>query len=305
MTEGLQYQNSKQLAKSWLEWQHYRHEHPNEFGLIRTGLTTLDERLGGGLETGQLVYMGGAQKSGKSTWLVGLAKALGEQKKFFIWFGAEMNTRQTGTLLFSNISGIDRTRIRNPHSTLSVADWQKLEDAASEIETFDGYWTYGFSTLSDIHMMLNALEAEGIVVDAILGDYIQLMEDPTVRDTVRELTVISRGLKRLTMRPKKHPLLVAFAAQFNRSTTISHIVSASSYLGSGSLERDADVAMGVTDVIDPMTNQASDTRKQIMILASRETQSGKPLMVGYNGAIAQFYDLPSDNKDGQPQLYWR
>lgn len=313
MSVQMQVTSSRNLARDWLIWQRDRHEHPEKYPMLSTGLATLDDCLGGGRERGQLLYLGGGPKSGKTTLLKTFAMEDGRCGRNFIWFGAEMNNLQTGTLLFSNISGIDRTRIRNPNTVLALADWAKLEDAAAEIETYSGYWTYGFSTLQDILEMITSIESDGVVIDSIYGDYIQLMEQPGMRDPQTELKYISRGLKKLTIShihaKTKEPVLISvnFAAQFNRASVLAQNYSKSSFLGSGSLERDCDIGLGVQEMIDPVTGIESETVRQVLFLAGREYKSSRPLTVGYNGACAEFYDLP-ESQSTDPEIVnnvWR
>ena len=71
--------SSAELVKQWMEWQKLRHERPELFGLKSTGITDLDKIIGGGIELGQLVYVGGGQKSGKTTLLMRINKAFMKQ----------------------------------------------------------------------------------------------------------------------------------------------------------------------------------------------------------------------------------
>ena len=71
--------SSKELSSQWIQIQKHKQEHPELYRLKSTGLAALDKILGGGLEPGQFVLVGGAQKSGKTT-LAGILR--GEIRKF-------------------------------------------------------------------------------------------------------------------------------------------------------------------------------------------------------------------------------
>ena len=294
-------QSAKVFQEKWIENQHKRHNNPDKYALVSTGLSELDTLMGGGYELGQYGLIGGAQKSGKTTLLMKMMKSAAFQKKRFIWFGAEMNNFQLGSMIFSNITGIERTKIRK--IGLELFDWQALERAAHEIENWQGYFNYGFATLKDINKVIKEVEHEtGLPVEIIFGDYIQLMEAPDIKGgRVSEIESISRGIKHLTIdRPDGHPVAAIFAAQLNRQSIRGALVDANAFLGSGALERDMDFGMIIHDFKDD-ANRKVEHKKRIVIVGSRETGSGE-LDVLYNGATASIED---DILEQRPEVdYW-
>jgi len=105
-------QNSKQLSAEWLALQKHKHAHPELYKLKSTGIPTLDNILGGGIEPGQFVLIGGAQKSGKTTLLSCMTESLAKQGMNVLFLSGEMTTIQNANLFFSRLARIDRTRIR-------------------------------------------------------------------------------------------------------------------------------------------------------------------------------------------------
>jgi len=290
---------SDELQRNWIAYQKERHAHPELYGLISTGLADLDEILGGGIEKGQYVLIGGPQKSGKSTLLLCLAKAFGEQDKNILWFGGEMNNMQIGTMLFSNISRINRTKIRA--IDLRFEDWSKLEEAARTISRMPIYWNYGFTTIDDIVAGIEYVEATyEITIDAVFADYIQLMESKGATRP-EQLQTINRSMKRLTLRQGK-PLAVIAAAQINRTSIRGRIVDANAFMGSASFEQDMDIGMIITSREDDISGKDSKNMKDITIVGSRETGVGT-ISVLHNGAIAFVGNLISQ-RDITGQLYW-
>jgi replicative DNA helicase len=290
---------SAELKKRWLEYQRERHNHPELYGLISTGLIDVDAILGGGYEKGQYVLVGGPQKSGKSTLLLCMAKACAEQGKNIIWFGGEMNNMQIGTMIFSNISGISRTKIRA--IGLELGDWDTLERAGQDLENLPIYWNYGFTTVEDINGGIELIEsAHNITLDAIFVDYIQLMESSGV-GRPEQLQKINRGLKRMTMRPSK-PLAVVAAAQINRTSIRGNIIDANSFMGSASFEQDMDIGMIITNKEDDITDSESKNIKTITVVGSRETDVGDTQVI-HNGKIA-FIGNAAIKDDFRGQVYW-
>jgi replicative DNA helicase len=294
-------QSAKVFKQRWLEHQRERHAHPELFKLVSTGLCTLDDALSGGYELGQYVIIGGAQKSGKTTLLLKFMRAAAAQKKRFIFFGAEMTNLQIGSMLFSNMTGIERTKIRK--IGLEIQDWTALERVGNEIETWSGYFNYGFSTLKDLNIVIKECEDQlGLPVEIIFGDYIQLMEAREVKGgRANEIEAISRGLKHLTI-DRKAPMAAVFNAQLNRQSIRGGLVDANSFLGSGALERDMDLGLIIHEVKDEITGtRVKEHEKEIVIVGSRETGIGT-IPVLYNGATATIEDKIEEQR---PEVdYW-
>lgn len=286
--------DSKTLSKLWIDLQHRKQEHPDQYKLKSTGLKTLDKVLGGGVEPGQFVLIGGAQKSGKTTLLSCMTESFAKQGMKVLYLSGEMSTLQMGNIFFSRLSKIDRTRIRA--NNLDDLDWVKLERAAEKFSEYGIWWNHGFSSVEDITSIMNFMEAtHNIQYDAIMVDYIQLMEAPEIKgkgNRVSELEYISRSLKRKTLERDK-PLLVVAATQMNRVSIRGQMFDANSFLGSGSLERDMDIGMIIHTVLDPITHIEDKYKKEIVVVGSRETDTGS-CTTFYNGSVATIEDLSEE-----------
>lgn len=292
MTSNILY--AQDMPNEWMIYQKQRHEHPELFGLKSTGLAMLDTLLEGGIELGQYVLIGGAQKAGKTTLLMKLADSFARQRVNSIFFSAEMNNMQLGSMLFSTYSGIERSRIRK--LGLEIADWTRLEIAGEKIEQLTLAFDFGFSTVSDIIDSIEEVEAKvGEPVKAIFGDYIHLMEEPGIKgNMVQEIASISKKLKRLTMsRVAKgnFPIAVIFASQLSREAVKGEVWSATSFYGSGQLERDMDLGMIISAARDETASDRREipNRRKITIVGSRETPTGE-CEVAYNPNTATISD---------------
>lgn len=278
--------HSSVLAETWLEKLKDRYNNPGLNKPISTGLKDLDDMLDGGVLPGQQIIWGGSQKSGKTTLMLNVAISFARQGIPFIWFGAEMTNMQIGNLLFANIARVNRGKFKNLN--IEVEDWGKLEAAKSTIETFNGYWNYGFSTIKDVTEIMEQVEEEtGTEIKAIFVDYIQLMEGDNKRDSrTQQIEKISRELKRLSIAWKR-PIITNVAAQLNRESIRDNKYDANSFLGSGGIERDMDVGIVVMDVIDDITGKPKPNVKLLRIVAGRDVKTGET-EVFYDGSIA-FY----------------
>jgi replicative DNA helicase len=292
--------SSTQLMVVWKAYQRLRHEKPELFGLKSTGLASLDYILQGGVEFGQYVLVGGAQKSGKTTLLKHLAQSYGEQDVNSIFFSAEMTNLQLGTMFISSATQIERSRIRG--LGLEVEDWDMIENASENIGKLSLTFNYGFSTLRDMINVINAVESvTGRPIRAVFGDYIHLMEGPKGMNRQEQLAMISRGLKTLSI-TRELPIAVFFAAQLNRESVKGAVIEATSFLGSGQLERDMDIGMIIHNVKDEIDGKDIPNQKQITIVGSRETGVGE-CRVSYNGTTAS---LSNNVKivEGQKESWW-
>ena len=286
--------SSKQLAQDWLGLQKHKHENPELYGLKSTGIKSLDKILGGGIEPGQYVVVGGAQKSGKTTLLSCMAESFSKQGLNVLYLSGEMTTIQMANLFFARLARIDRTRIRAVN--LDQSDWVRLETAASKLEHYNIWWNHGFSSVTDINNIITEMELlYQVEFDAILIDYIQLMEAPEIKSSgnrTSELEYISRNLKRRTNIGAK-PKIIVTAAQLNRASIRGNLYDANSFLGTGSLERDMDAGMIIKSVTDPITGVEDKHSKEIVVVGSRETDIGT-CRVFYNGSIAELQDMDND-----------
>lgn len=280
-----------EAAEDWISYQKDREEHPELYALKSTGLVTLDAAIGGGIEIGQYVLVGGAQKSGKTTLLVEMFLAFVRQGVPSLFLGAEMSTRQYGTMIMSNKTGIERTRIRDvKNRVLLEEDWLKFRLAAKDLKNKEGFITHGFRTLEDIDTSVTRIHNEtGITIKAIFGDYLQLMGQKGFRDRVSEIEYISRGIKQRSIEPGKEKAMI-FATQINRASIRAGIYDANSFLGSGSQERDMDLGMLIRSRADEITGRPSKHEKIVKIVGARESEADDEVILFYDGRTATLDD---------------
>lgn len=302
---GLKGLTSPQLVQGWIDYQKERETNPDLWKPMSTGIGDLDRLLGGGIERGQYVLIGAPQKAGKTTILLNIAKAFAKQGKSFLWLGAEMSNNQIGSMIFSNITGIERTKIRS--IGLNAQDWNVLENARKEIEDYSGYWVHGLLSVTVVQEMIEqAVSALQRNLDACFIDYVQLMETPEIKGPRPEqLSYISRSLKRMSSSYKEYPpFAVIAAAQFNRESIRRGITDANSFMGTASFEQDMDIGIAISNVVDEFSSSGTaivPNLKQLTIVGSRETETGS-CHIAYNGSTATIKDVIAVKKVSLSQL---
>jgi replicative DNA helicase len=279
--------NSKTLIEHWKVYQRDREANPELYKLRSTGLRGLDHILGGGIEYGQMIIYGGAQKIGKSTLLQCTAQAFGKRHEPFLYFSGEMTNMAMATRIVCSLSGVDKNRVRR--IALDDLDWHEIDTAEKEIAQFQGWWNYGFSTIKHIGTTLDQIEKEaGIDIRVIFVDYFQLMEHPVGRQRNESLEDLSHCFKRMSISRKK-PMLVFLAAQLNRQSIRGQIVDANSFLGTGALERDMDVGIILTNAKDD-TGRILDNYRDVVVVGSRDTAISH-CRIRFNGSTSTLADV--------------
>lgn len=278
---------SNTLMEHWLLQQEDKKKHPEKYRLKSTGLRSLDNALGGGVEYGNFVIYGGRQKIGKSMLLQHTAKTFGRSGEPFAFFSAEMTNMAMATRLVCSVAGLDKNRIRRIE--WNEAEWISMQNAAAEISLYPAYWNYGFNTLEHITKTLDRIEKEeNVVVRIVFVDYFQLMSHPGRKVRSEELEMLSHGMKQLALN-RKMPMIIFAAAQLNRQSIRNQIVDANSFMGTGALERDMDVGVIVNEVKDDMGKILPQYR-DLVVVGSRET-SIDTCRVRFNGSTASFADV--------------
>lgn len=217
---------------------------------VPTGLIDLD-RLLGGLQKSDLLIIAGRPSTGKTGFLLSVAKnAAQRHKKHVAVFSLEMSNEQLVQRLVAQETGIDTQRLRT--GKLTTDEWP--------------VFTHAIEVLGDTHIFLDDTPAITPMqmrtkcrrlhleyqLDLIIVDYLQLMSSDTRNDNrVQEVSYISRNLKVLA-RELNVPVLAA--AQLSRAVEqrADKKPILSDLRESGSLEQDADIVMFIhrPDMLD-------------------------------------------------------
>ncbi len=217
---------------------------------VPTGLYDLDKLLGG-LQKSDLLIIAGRPGSGKTGFLLSVAKnAAQKHKKHVAVFSLEMSNEQLVQRLIAQETGIDTQRLRS--GKLADDEWPMFTHA---IEVMGDTQIFLDDTPALTPLQLRTkcrrLHMEH-QLDLVVVDYIQLMAgDTRSENRVQEVSYISRNLKVLA-RELNVPVLAA--AQLSRAVEqrADKRPVLSDLRESGSLEQDSDIVMFIhrPDMLD-------------------------------------------------------
>ena len=223
----------------------------NDRGIVGvpTGLTDLDEKLGG-LHKSDLVIIAGRPSMGKTALATNIAynaaKTLQErgEKASVAFFSLEMSSEQLSTRILSEQARIQSNNIRRGKAT--EEELNRYIEVSRNIYDLPLYIdetpAITISTLSNRARRIKRLFGLNLIV----VDYIQLMRTSIKRfdNRVQEISEITQGLKALA---KELGIPVLALSQLSRAVEQrdDKIPQLSDLRESGSIEQDADVVMFV------------------------------------------------------------
>ena len=222
----------------------------NEEGIVGvpTGLTALDDRLGG-MHNSDLLIIAGRPSMGKTALATNIAfhaaKKLQEKgtKSSIAFFSLEMSSEQLSTRILAEQSRIKSNDIRR--GRISEEQFDKFIETSKNISELPLYIdetpAISIAAMSNRARRIKRLYG----LDLVVVDYIQLMSAANTRDgRVQEISEITKGLKALA---KELSVPVLALSQLSRAVEHRDIKKPqlSDLRESGSIEQDADVVMFV------------------------------------------------------------
>ncbi|MDW8328139.1 MAG: replicative DNA helicase, partial [Anaerolineales bacterium] len=220
----------------------YRLDHPGELFGVPTGFFDLDKVLGG-LQKSDLLIIAGRPGSGKTSFLLSVAKNAAQlYRKRVAIFSLEMSNEQVVQRLMAQETGIDSQRLRL--GQLRDDELGIFNEAHNALRQIPVYLddTPALTPLQ-LRAKCRRLQQE-LGLDLVIVDYLQLMQGDGRRheNRVQEVSAISRGLKQLA-RELNVPVLAG--AQLSRAVEQRQDKRPllSDLRESGSLEQDSDIVM--------------------------------------------------------------
>ncbi len=222
----------------------------NDEGIVGvpTGLTDLDDRLGG-LHKSDLLIIAGRPSMGKTALATNIAfnaaKKIQEdgRKSTIAFFSLEMSSEQLSTRILAEQSRIKSNDIRR--GRISEEQFDKFIETSKNISELPLYIdetpAISIAALSNRARRIKRLYG----LDMVVVDYIQLMRAANFRDgRVQEISEITQGLKALA---KELSVPVLALSQLSRAVESRDDKKPllSDLRESGSIEQDADVVMFV------------------------------------------------------------
>jgi replicative DNA helicase len=254
---------------------------------VPTGLVDLD-RLLGGLQKSDLLIVAGRPASGKTGFLLTIAKnAAMKHKKHVAMFSLEMSNEQLVQRMIAQETGIGTEKLRS--AKFIGNEWDLFTHAVGVLEDIPIFLD-DTPALTPIQMRTKCrrLHLEHRI-DLILVDYIQLMSgDSRNENRVQEVSYISRNLKTLA-RELNVPVLAA--AQLSRAVEQRQDKKPmlSDLRESGSLEQDADIVMFIHKK-DQIPDDASPTSLVELMVAKHRNGPTRDIDMVFIKELAQFYN---------------
>ena len=222
----------------------------NEEGIVGvpTGLTALDDRLGG-MHNSDLLIIAGRPSMGKTALATNIAFHAAKKlqlkgtKSSIAFFSLEMSSEQLSTRILAEQSRIKSNDIRR--GRISEEQFDKFIETSKNISELPLYIdetpAISIAAMSNRARRIKRLYG----LDLVVVDYIQLMSASNTRDgRVQEISEITKGLKALA---KELSVPVLALSQLSRAVEHRDVKKPqlSDLRESGSIEQDADVVMFV------------------------------------------------------------
>ena len=269
----------------------------DEFFGVPTGLIDLDKVLGG-MQKSDLLIIAGRPASGKTGFLLTVAKnAAQKHKKHVAFFSLEMSNEQLVQRLIAQETNINTQRLRS--GTLEDNEWP-LFTHAIEVLSDTNIYLDDTPAITPIQMRTKCrrLHLE-YHLDLILVDYIQLMSSDTrTENRVQEVSYISRNLKTLAKELKVPVLAAAQLSRAIEQRADKHPLL-SDLRESGSLEQDADIVMFIHRPKAGKKESEKQNIAEIIVAKHRNGPTHPGIEIVFLKDIARFENaatLPSKNK---------
>lgn len=218
-----------------------RHANDNQDSGLYTGLTDLDETLGG-IQPSDLVVIGARPSMGKTAMGMQIALNVAVKQRLPVLFvSSEMRRNQVAQRALAHMARLSMGKFRRPR-TMNPADWPKLADALGRTSTDLMQVVDAPVTPLEIMALARLCKAR-VGLGLVVIDYLQIVRPIRREDTrEREVAAITSSLKALAIELNV-PVLVL--AQLNRAlaSRTSKVPQLSDLRESGSIEQDSDVVM--------------------------------------------------------------
>ena len=234
------------------------YERDGKLSGIATGLTDLDQRMGG-LQPSDLIILAGRPGMGKTALATNIAFNIARSYDYRVkpdgahetvnggtvgFFSLEMSAEQLATRIIAEQSGVPSYKIRR--GDIQDSEFHLISEAAREMQSIPFFidQTGGISIAQLTARARRLKRQRGL--DVLIVDYLQLLSGSRTRsdNRVQELTEITTGLKALAK--ELHAPIVALS-QLSRQVEArdDKRPQLSDLRESGSIEQDADVVLFV------------------------------------------------------------
>lgn len=260
-------------------------------GNISTGLKTIDDKLYGGLNRGEITIFCGQSGAGKSIFLQNFAVNWAEMGMNVVYLSLELSEALCSMRIDAMTTGITTTDIMKNIEDVSMrvrASFQKHQGTLRIKQLKNG------CTANDIKAYIKEYEIQtGIKVDAILIDYLDLCMPYSVKVSPSDQFVkdkyVTEELRNLAVELN---VLMVTASQLNRSSYDAIEYDASQIAGGISKINTCDNAIGIFTTMTMKENG----RYQLQFMKTRSSSGvGSKIDLGFNNKTLRIYDLKDDD----------
>ncbi len=239
-----------------------------------TDFYDLDAKTGG-FQGGDLIILAARPSVGKTTFSINCAMNMAvRHKKTVAFFSLEMSKEQIATNMLCALSEVKGDHVRK--GNLSESEWGKIVEAASRLHDSPIFIddTPGLSP-TILRGKARRLKRR-YNIDAIVIDYLQLMDAPNAENRQQQISTISRSLKALA-RELEVPIIAL--SQINRAAEKEERKPRMSDLReSGAIEQDADLIMFLYDPnyqnADPDFDESGGREVELILAKQRNGPTG-------------------------------
>lgn len=201
---------------------------------ISTGFNAIDNAIGGGISTSDVMLIAGLPGCGKSALALQMAFQCAAKGNPSAFIAGEMTNLENCKRLISQLSGVQNLNALN---RISEEERKLVHDWALHVADTPIYLERRLSDLHSIGARLRVLVRQ-YGIKLVVFDYVQLFKAEKLdkRQRVERIAEVSQEIKRIA---NELDLAVISVAQFNREGAKAGTPSMHDMEGSGQLEKDA------------------------------------------------------------------
>ena len=265
-------------------------------GQVSTGWKTVDQKLYGGVNRGEITIWAAPSGVGKSLFLQNLSLNFIKQKLNVIYISLELSEELTSMRVDSMLTGVSTTDIFRRLDDVEI----KVRQSSRTSGSFHIKQMPQGSTTNDIKAYLKAYEIEtGQRADALIVDYLDLLYPNNKKINPSDLFIkdkfVTEELRGLAVERK---IICQTASQLNRGSINEQEHDQSMIAGGISKIHTAD------NVITIYATQAMKERGQyqIQFIKTRSSSGvGSKLFLGFDPATLKIFDLEDQGQVQQAQ----
>ncbi|WP_186177753.1 replicative DNA helicase [Burkholderia gladioli] len=255
-----------------------------------TGLSALDEKLGGGLRGSDLVIVAGRPSMGKTAFSMGIGGYVAQNVGPVLVFSMEMSAKALHQRNLARVGGINLGHVLDGRR-MTDEEWPRLTHAVSVMAEMPMLVddTPGLSLAEIVSRSRTVKRKHGL--ELIVVDYLGLMTGGTDERHDLKIGSYSAGLKGLA---KQLDVPVIALAQLNRGVENrpNKRPTMADLRDSGAIEQDADVILMLyrDQVYHPDSTDRGTA--EIIVGKQRNGETGS-VRVAFEGEFQRFSDLPA------------